>query len=107
MGYGTSAIGTEAVIWDANGSMVRVADFLAANGTRVPPGWILQSATGIAINGNVMTLVGMGNDLVGDSEAWMATAVLSERDIHAGHVEAANRGSPPDASRAARTGDTH
>ncbi|MBI1853984.1 MAG: hypothetical protein HYR85_26905 [Planctomycetes bacterium] len=81
VGFGTSAIGREAVIWDSRRSLIRVADFLAAHGTRVPSGWTLQEATGIAIQGGVMTLAGTGSNPDGDREAWIAKAVLSDPSI--------------------------
>jgi hypothetical protein len=67
------------VIWDAKRTMIRVADFLAALGTRVPPGWTLRQTAGIAIRGEIVTLAGTGTNPAGETQAWLAKAPLSDR----------------------------
>lgn len=72
VGDGNSNAGQEAVIWDESRTIHRLADFLMANGVTIPVGWTLQAATGITINGNVVSICGIGINPQANTEAWIA-----------------------------------
>ena len=75
VGWGTSSVGEEAVLWDSNFTLYRVADILAATGVEVPCGWLLQRAYHQTTNCGVITLVGRGLNPDGDPEAWIASYI--------------------------------
>ena len=73
VGYGRTAAGSEAAIWDGASSVERVSDVLVAHGVTVPSGWMITSATGAPMHGPVVTLAGQGLNPSGESEAWVAS----------------------------------
>lgn len=72
VGFGTSAAGQDAALWDQSLTIHRLIDVLAAANVTVPPGWILTDANGITINGETITIVGNASNPDGDPEAWIA-----------------------------------
>lgn len=77
VGYGTTALGKEAALWDAALTMYRVADVLAQHGVQVPVGWLLTSAQDITVNGDVVTICGNGVNPLGYPDAWIARYTLT------------------------------
>jgi len=69
VGYGTSDLGTQAFIWDAENGMRILQDVLESYGLDLA-GWTLQNASGISSDG--LVLVGQGTNPSGDMEAWRA-----------------------------------
>jgi probable HAF family extracellular repeat protein len=70
VGYATSAItGPEAMLWDPQHGMRRVADVLADEGVDLA-GWQVTEATGVSDDGRA--IVGRGVTPLGQSEAWLA-----------------------------------
>jgi hypothetical protein len=72
VGFGTSAAGQEAAMWDSSLAISRVTDVLAAHNVGVPNGWTLTVANDITINCEVITIVGNAINPNGDTEAWIA-----------------------------------
>ncbi len=72
VGFGTSAVGREAAMWDANRTMRRAAEILSENQVSVPAGWTLRTASGVTVDGNVVTICGEGTNAQGNTEAWIA-----------------------------------
>jgi probable HAF family extracellular repeat protein len=75
VGGSMTAKGVEAFIWDATNGMRRVADYLADHQVFVPIGWTLRYANGVTVNAGVVTIVGVGINLEGKTEAWRAVVV--------------------------------
>ncbi len=71
VGYGTTASGQEAFRWTETDGMVRIVDWLDANGVSVAPGYTLQSARDVSDDGSIV--VGYGTGSSGE-EAWIARA---------------------------------
>ena len=69
VGYGTSANGVEAFVWDATNGMRSVQDVLSSQGIDMT-GWQLTSATAVSADGNI--IVGFGRNPDGNQEAWLA-----------------------------------
>jgi hypothetical protein len=72
VGQGTTALGAEAFVWEADTGMQRLADVLAGAGVDLA-GWTLTSATGVSADGT--TIVGTGLNAEGQVEAWRARLV--------------------------------
>lgn len=70
VGQGTSARGNEAAIWSAERGMQSVQDVLELSYGLELNGWTLQSATGISAD--CRSIVGVGSNPAGDTEAWLA-----------------------------------
>lgn len=75
VGRGQSEIGQEAFMWDAVHGMRRVSDVLMALDVDLT-GWTLRSATAIAADGK--TIVGIGINPRGQTEAWLAEFSVPE-----------------------------
>lgn len=73
VGFGTSTIGREAVLWDQTLTMRRIADVLANAGVHVPNGWILREAADITSACGKLVVVGWGINPNGDPEGWVAS----------------------------------
>ncbi len=71
VGFGTSASGQVAFIWDQTNSMRNLRDVLVNDFSLDLTGWTLSRATGISADG--LTIVGRGNNPSGFDEAWIAT----------------------------------
>ncbi|RIK71970.1 MAG: PEP-CTERM sorting domain-containing protein [Planctomycetota bacterium] len=69
VGQGESAIGPEAVLWDATHGLRRVTDRLTELGLDLS-GWTLSAAWAISADGT--TIVGNGINPSGQTEAWLA-----------------------------------
>ena len=69
-GFGTTASGEEAFIWDETHGMRAVDELLAALGLDVA-GWSLERATAISSDG--LTITGTGVDPGGVPKSWVAT----------------------------------
>lgn len=65
----------EAFIWTERLGTQILTDML---GSVVPEGWGLYRATGVAVNGNTVSVVGHGSRPGGADEAWMATFTVPE-----------------------------
>lgn len=72
VGYGRTAAGQEAVLWDASLSIQRLADVLLCAGVAVPAGWVLHTADDVVINGSVITVCGRSTNANGNPEGWIA-----------------------------------
>jgi len=70
VGFGTSASGKEAFVWDEANGMQVLAQVLSNQGIDIS-GWTLSSATGISADGS--TIVGYGTNPAGFQEAFIAT----------------------------------
>jgi len=70
VGYGTSLIGREACLWDADRNIVTMHDLLTATYGLDLIGWTLMETTGISDDGQVF--VGYGINPAGYGEAWIA-----------------------------------
>ena len=85
-----TAMGTDAFIWTATDGMVHLQDLLVNTYGLNLGGWRLSEATGVSADG--MTIVGTGDNPVGQSEAWIvrlpghisAVAWRSVRTHHSG-----------------------
>jgi uncharacterized membrane protein len=69
VGWGTSAIGQEAFVWDATHGMRSVSGVLTDLSVDLT-GWTLRAAT--AISADATTIVGYGVNRSGQTEAWLA-----------------------------------
>ncbi|MBI5395494.1 MAG: PEP-CTERM sorting domain-containing protein, partial [Verrucomicrobia bacterium] len=69
VGYGNSASGQEAFIWDQSSGMLRLQTVLTSNYGLDLTGWTLSNATGISSDGRTVVGYGIHN---GNQEAWMA-----------------------------------
>ncbi len=76
VGTGTTDAGTEAAFWNSSAAISPLATVLAGHGVAVPSGWSLTSATGIAVNGAVVSITGSGTNPNGDPEAFLARFCL-------------------------------
>ncbi|MFQ3611074.1 MAG: hypothetical protein SNJ72_06195 [Fimbriimonadales bacterium] len=84
VGHGEWASGEDAFIWDAQNGMRRMVDWLASHGVSVPAGWGLKSATGVTVNGYVITVVGNGTNVSGNPKAWIVQVMTCRS--HSGDV---------------------
>ena len=71
VGYGSSASGGEAFIWDEMNGMRSLEDVLTNAYSLNLTGWLLYDATTISADGH--TIVGYGTNPLGQTEAWAAT----------------------------------
>lgn len=78
-GFGTSAIGKEAVIWDHEGVMYRVKDLLLNAGLTEVANWRLEEVRAFSADGTV--IVGTGNNPDNQSEAWIAVLPRFDRRL--------------------------
>lgn len=69
-GFGPQSF--EAVIWDSANNIQRVAQKIQDAGAFIPAGWTLTKAVGVALNSNVVTIVGNGINPQGNTEGWIA-----------------------------------
>jgi probable HAF family extracellular repeat protein len=89
VGSGDTDIGRAAFIWDAEHGMRNLQQVLIDEyglGSQLS-GWILRRARGISADGR--TIVGVGRNPQGRSEAWVATLGGDLPDVEAGEVEVA------------------
>jgi probable HAF family extracellular repeat protein len=71
VGFGTSASGYEAFIWDETNGMQNLQNYLVSLGLGDElTGWTLRSAYGISADG--LTIIGYGINPDGNYEAWRA-----------------------------------
>lgn len=77
IGYGESAIGSEAYRWTAASGVVAIRELLLAEGIdTLAMGWNLSQANGISADGRV--IVGTGRDASGRAQAWLAELAVPE-----------------------------
>ena len=65
----------EAFVWTESLGARRLNDILASV---MPDGWFLYRATDLAVNGDIVTVVGHGSNPSGKDEAWIATFPVPE-----------------------------
>lgn len=70
VGYGTSSSGERAFVWDAAGGMRELGGVLVADYGLDLSGWRLTAAYDVSADGR--TIVGVGTNPSGDTEAWIA-----------------------------------
>jgi probable HAF family extracellular repeat protein len=70
VGYGTTELGTEAFVWDAENGMRHLGELLACRGAPAT-GWA-QLSQAVAISDDATTVAGWGINPDGDTEAWAA-----------------------------------
>jgi probable HAF family extracellular repeat protein len=68
VGWGRTERGREAMWWTQREGPRRVHDVAVERGVVIPDGWVLAQATGISADGR--TIVGVGTNPAGDTEAW-------------------------------------
>ena len=76
VGESISTMGSEAVLWNSERELLRVSEVLSEHQVIVPSGWTLKIATGVTVNGGLMTLCGDGTNPQGNPEAWIARFTL-------------------------------
>jgi uncharacterized membrane protein len=69
VGFGNTAPGSEAFIWDATNGMRNLKNLLVAAGVQEVEGWRLTEATGISADGRI--IVGNGTNPSGQNEGWV------------------------------------
>ncbi|MCS7064836.1 MAG: hypothetical protein NZL85_01035, partial [Fimbriimonadales bacterium] len=82
-GFGTSAIGKEAVLWDPANGMRRVKEILLSHGLSEVTNWRLEEVRALSADGTVV--VGTGENPSGRSEAWIA--IIPRTDRHMADVD--------------------
>lgn len=76
VGEGLFGVGCyEAFVWTESLGAMKLNDMLASV---MPDGWFLYRATDLAVNGNIVTVVGHGTNPSGKDEAWVATFSVPE-----------------------------
>lgn len=76
VGEGLFGVGCyEAFVWTENLGAKKLNDLLASV---MPDGWFLYRATDVAVNGDIVTVVGHGTNPSGKDEAWIATFSVPE-----------------------------
>jgi uncharacterized membrane protein len=70
VGFGNTAQGSEAFIWDATNGMRNLKSVLVAAGRQEVERWRLTEATGISADGRI--IVGNGTNPNGQTEGWIA-----------------------------------
>ena len=70
VGYGNSANGNEAFIWNSSQGMRNLKQVLTNDYGLNLTGWTLSEATGISADG--LSIVGWGINPSGNNEAWLA-----------------------------------
>jgi uncharacterized membrane protein len=73
VGYGNTAVGIEAFIWDDTNGMRNLREVLENDSGLDLTGWLLQVATDVSANGS--KIVGYGINPMGKREAWVASPV--------------------------------
>ena len=73
VGHGSTALGTEAFIWDDSNGMRNLREVLENDFGLDLTGWRLQVATDVSDNG--LKIVGYGINPMGKREAWVANPV--------------------------------
>ncbi len=76
VGFGTTDAGAQAAQWTEASGITTLVSVLTSHGVTIPSGWQLTSATGVAVNGNQVTLTGNGTNPAAAPEAWAATYCL-------------------------------
>jgi uncharacterized membrane protein len=81
VGHGSTAIGTEAFIWDDSNGLRNLREVLEDDSGLDLTGWVLEVATDVSDDG--LKIVGYGINPVGTREAWVASPHKA-RIIHGG-----------------------